>query len=312
MSFRLFVYYCALVGGWSALAAWLFGRALSPANELGKNGVRGLFLGMLVALGLGLVDALWNYSARRPGQVLARVGVAVLVGGVGGLVGGLVGYLLYDATNLTAVFVLGWTLTGLLIGASVGVFEVLVSLVRRKEVRAARGKLFKCLLGGTAGGLLGGLLALFLRLGWGKVFDEPDRNLDETLWTPNAFGFVALGTCIGLLVGLAQVILKEAWVKVEAGFRPGRELVLAKERTTMGRAEGNDIGLFGDQAVEKQHASIVRAGNRFYLEPADAANGTTVNDQPVKGRTALRAGDLIRVGKSALRFHERQRRASES
>ena len=59
-------------------------------------------------------------------------------------------------------------------------------------------------------------------------------------------GFVALGMCIGLLIGLAQVILKEAWVRVEAGFRAGREMILSKPEVTIGRAESCDIGLFGD------------------------------------------------------------------
>ena len=73
-------------------------------------------------------------------------------------------------------------------------------------------------------------------------------------------GFVALGMCIGLLVGLAQVILKEAWIKVEAGFRSGREMILAKDKTSIGRAEGVDIPLFGDAAVGRLHAHIVQRG----------------------------------------------------
>ena len=35
-----------------------------------------------------------------------------------------------------------------------------------------------------------------------------------------AIGLVILGLCIGLLIGLAQVILKEAWVKVEGASGP--------------------------------------------------------------------------------------------
>src|SRR5262245_35344222 len=42
MSFRLFIYWCALCGGWSALAGWMFGRLLSP-EEAGvrQAGIRG-------------------------------------------------------------------------------------------------------------------------------------------------------------------------------------------------------------------------------------------------------------------------------
>src|SRR5207253_3058764 len=99
--------------------------------------------------------------------------------------------------------------------------------------------------------ILGGVLACVLIIAAQKLIER------QNLWTPIGLGFVAIGASIGLLVGLAQIILKEAWIKVEAGFRPGRELIIAKEKTTIGRAEGSDIALFGDSGVEKTHANIV-------------------------------------------------------
>jgi len=304
MSFRLFIYYCALCGGWAALLGWMVGAVTAPDKPLGRAGIMGLFLGLMLALGLSLVDAMWNLGLRQPGKVIGRVSVAILVGAVAGLVGGIVGQALLEATQLQLFFVLGWTLTGLLIGASIGVFEILSSLVRQRDVSGARKKLLKCLIGGTAGGILGGILAMLLKMGWESALS--DRSADAL--SPTAMGFVALGMCIGLLVGLAQVILKEAWIRVEAGFRSGREMILAKERTTIGRAESCDIGLFGDNTIEKLHASILQAGNRYYVEDASTPVGTFVNDQPVRGRMQLNSGDLIRVGKSLLRFNERRKR----
>jgi hypothetical protein len=305
MSFRLFIYYCGVCGAWAAFVGWALGQRFSPENLIGKAGIRGLFLGMTVALGLGMVDAAWNLSVRRMGQVLLRVGVALLVGAVGGLIGGMVGELLFQATHMQLVFVIGWTVTGLLIGTSIGVFEILAGLLRHEDVRWASRKLGKCLVGGTLGGVLGGMLALFLKIGWEKVFHGRDAL------SPTAYGFVALGMCIGLVVGLAQVILKEAWIRVEAGFRPGREMILAKEKTIIGRAEACDLGLFGDNTIEKHHASILLAGNRYYVEDAGTQLGTFVNDQRVAGRLPLKSGDLIRVGKSVLRFNESQKRAGD-
>src|SRR6185503_4186682 len=89
---------------------------------------------------------------------------------------------------------------------------------------------------------------------------EPTSLLSRTAW-----GFVVLGLCIGLLIGLAQVILKEAWIRVEKGRRAGREMILSKEKTTIGRAEACDLGLFGDNQIEKFHAVIVQMGNRYFL-----------------------------------------------
>src|SRR5262245_38022540 len=110
MSFRLFIYYCALCGAWAALLGWILGRFLSPAEPLLSDAVRGALLGLTVALGLGLVDCLWNLSWWHIGALAKRLGVGLLIGGVGGLLGGLIGSLLYTSTHVRIFFVLGWTL----------------------------------------------------------------------------------------------------------------------------------------------------------------------------------------------------------
>src|SRR5262245_41537988 len=103
MSFRLFIYYCALCGAWAAFVGWGLGRLVAPDNPLGSDGIKGMFLGMFVALGLSLVDALWNLSLRQFGQVFQRVGVAVLIGCVGGMLGGLLGHLLFNLAGFLFV-----------------------------------------------------------------------------------------------------------------------------------------------------------------------------------------------------------------
>jgi pSer/pThr/pTyr-binding forkhead associated (FHA) protein len=84
-------------------------------------------------------------------------------------------------------------------------------------------------------------------------------------------------------------------------------MILAKETTTIGRGEGSDIALFGDSDVEKEHAQIVRDGVRYYVMDNSTPGGTFLNEQRVGSRDALRNGDVIRVGKSSLRFYERQK-----
>lgn len=317
MSLRLFVYYCAVCGAWFAFLGWTVGRVLSWGvgslvagdetswfGELLRAADLGLFLGVSVALGLSALDALWNVPLRHVGLVSMRIAAALVVGAFGGLVGAVIGQLLFGWTQLSVFFFFGWTIVGLLVGVSLAAFELIQGILRPQRLPGAIKKLIKCVVGGTAGGLIGGAIAFGLRGVSAIVFS--DRDFDRLL-SPTALGFVALGACIGLLVGLAQVLLKEAWVRVEAGFRPGRELILSKEKTSIGRAEGSDIPLFGDHAVEKLHAHIVLNGGRFFLEEAGPTQGTYVNGRKVAGRCPLASGDVIRIGKSALRFSERRK-----
>ncbi len=224
MSFRLFIWYCALCGGWAAFIGWALGRMASPnalTSPVGSAGIKGMWLGIMIALGLSLVDTLWSLSLRQFGQIVQRVGVAILVGCVGGLLGGIIGQALYGYSRI--FFVFGWTLTGLLVGTSIGVYEVLSSVVRQQDVAGARKKLIKGLVGGTVGGVLGGILAMLLGGALPVLLKAKDPDL---LWSPTSWGFVALGMCIGLLIGLAQVMLKEAWLRIEQGRRVGREMIV--------------------------------------------------------------------------------------
>lgn len=308
MSFRLFIYYCAVYGGWAAFLGWLVGKAASPREHLGGDAFHGMMLGLFVASGLSLVDGVWNLGTRwKP--VAVRAGVAAVVGALGGLIGGVLGNLLYDATNGTGIIlIVGWTLTGLLVGVALAAFEIVAGVVTGENLAGARKKLVTCLLGGALGGFVGGgLAALLLAIG-SAVLESGDIR---TLWSPFALGFVALGMCIGLLVGLAQVILKEAWIKVESGFRSGGELILGKERTSIGRSEFCDVPVFGDANALKHHASIIAIGGQYLLECEGSPSGLFVNDEPVRGRIRLRSGDQIRMGKNMIRFYERQKRLAE-
>ncbi len=301
MSFRSFIYYCALGGGCGGYVGWGLGRLAVVEDNLRRAALKGLLLGLTVALLVGLVDALWSAASRRAVAIGARLLVAVAVGAVGGFLGGFVGQALYARTQHPSALLFGWALTGLLIGAAPGMYDLLARLMRNEDAHGARRKLVNGLLGGTFGGLLGGLLFELLQRGWAALL----HGREADLWSPGATGFVALGLCIGLLIGLAQVILKEAWIKVEAGFRAGRELLLSKPEVSLGRAEGCDVGLFGDPGVDTVHARIHREGNRFVVRDAGSATGTFVNGERLQGPRVLCSGDTIGLGRCVLRFGER-------
>jgi hypothetical protein len=261
-------------------------------------------LGTIVAAAVGAVDALLNAVGF---QRLVRVGLCLSIGFLGGLVGGFVGEVLHS--NLPPLFsgelqgyveiaciVFGWVLTGICIGASIGIYD----LIRSMRAGESRWIPLKKTLSGLFGGLLGGLLGGLPFVSLMKSTAIPRSNL--------AIGLVILGLLIGLFIGLVHVVLKEAWLKVAKGFRAGRELMLSKDETTIGRAEGCDLGLFGDNTIERLHARIVLKDNRYQLADAETPGGTYLNDERISKPTPLRSGDLIRVGNSVIEFGERQKR----
>jgi len=297
MTFRLFIYYCALGGGWAAFLAWgllaLIGVASQEGKSLGQVALIGAFLGLLVAAALSLVDSLLNASGGRLGRVL----VSGAVGLAGGAVGALLGGALFQAGDQQLIWlVAGWMVAGLLIGAASGLFDVLRARLDNRPV----GQPLRKTINGVYGGLLGGFLGGFP---FGLMLTTEALPVSSSL----AIGLTVLGLCIGLMVALAQVFLKEAWVLVEAGRRAGRQMMLTKDETTIGRAEGCDLGLFGEQGIERLHARILLRNNRYYLDDAQTPGGTFVNEARVERPTPLANGDAIRVGSCQLRFGERQK-----
>jgi hypothetical protein len=304
MSFRTFVMTCALCGACAALVAWGLGRALGSMHPLADAGVKGMFLGMMAALGLGVVEAAWTIPVGRTATRIASVLVGVLVGSVGGLMGGVLGQVLYDWERWLVFLVLGWTITGLLVGASIGAFGLLAGMLGVKELGGPLRQLRRGVLGGVVGGILGGTLAVLFRHAWENTFHD---KAAEHLWSPSAGGFIVLGACLGLTIGLARVIFKPAWIRVERGFRAGRERLLTESALSIGRDEASDVGLFGDAQVAPNHARIVRQGSQYAVLDAGTPGGTFVNGQRIHQFSFLKSGDRIQVGNSVLVFYQRQR-----
>ena len=79
-----------------------------------------------------------------------------------------------------------------------------------------------------------------------------------------------------------------------------KEMVLEKERTTIGRKPHNDIQI-DNLAISGDHAAIVTILNDAFLEDMNSTNGTYVNGQPVK-KHVLQDNDVIELGKYRLKF----------
>ncbi len=256
-----------MIGGWAAFAGWLLSEAFLFRRSF-PDGFWGFLVVLLaaalvggcVAGGLTLLGGVASGSLK--GQ-LHRFVPGFLCGLVGGAIGSTLGNAIFLVLPHWSFRLLGWCLMGLAIGASEGIYD--------KSPR----KLRNGLVGGSLGGIMGGIL--FTLLGGASMAER-------------ATGFVILGMCIGLFIGLAQVILKEAWLTVETGFRPGRQLMLGMAETIMGTSEKAALPFiaFGAKGVEPVHARILRQDDgSFVLQDNHSRTGTFVNGQPVRGEIVL-------------------------
>jgi hypothetical protein len=287
---RLVVWSC-LIGGWSAFLGWLIAEVPFHAwiDEDSKLAVfLSILMATLVAVTIGGgVSMASGLTTPQMSILIKRLLLGFLGGLLGGLLGSLIGsgcFAMLQNVPLVGFFtrVFGWTLTGLAIGAGEGIFD--------RDMKKIRN--------GVIGGAIGGFLAGFLFVPISYVLNPMSGR---------AFAFVLLGLFIGLFIGLAQVILKEAWLTVEDGFRTGRQLILGKDVITMGTSEKASLIFiaYGAKGVEPIHLKITKQEDGAYqLEDNQSRTGTLLNGQPVKAPTRLLNGDLIQFGVNVVRFNE--------
>jgi pSer/pThr/pTyr-binding forkhead associated (FHA) protein len=174
----------------------------------------------------------------------------------------------------------GWTLMGMMLGVGVG----LSTLSLRNVLKGAAG--------GWVGGFVGGLL--FDLIGSISQSGLPSRFITLS----------AIGLSIGLFIGLVQELTKAAWLAVEAGRLRGRQYRIEGGTATIGRAEENPIGLFGDAGVQPRHAVISRQGGNYSIRNLAVQEGTFVNGNRIE-TVDLHDGDHIRISNYEMSFHSR-------
>jgi FHA domain len=79
-----------------------------------------------------------------------------------------------------------------------------------------------------------------------------------------------------------------------------KEVVLTKERTTIGRKPHNDVQV-DNLAVSGEHAVIYTIRNDSFIEDLDSTNGTLVNGAPIK-KHLLKNNDVVELGKHKLKY----------
>lgn len=182
---------------------------------------------------------------------------------------------------LFAARVVSWTIMGAILGAGVGISTFnLTNIIK-----------------GTIGGLIGGFV--------GGVLFDPINHMTGGGLASRLIGLSSIGLAIGLLIGLVQELTKAAWITVDQGRLRGRQFRVEGATVTMGHAEENPIGLFGDQGVQQRHAVIERKGADYTIRNLAVQDGTFVNGNRIE-TAVLHDGDQIKVGGYQLGFHLRQ------
>src|SRR5581483_229821 len=182
--------------------------------------------------------------------------------------------------SMTYLFVgrvVGWCLMGLMVGIGAALANFSIANVTK----------------GALGGLVGGLV--------GGVLFDPIGSLSQTGLVSRLLGFSVLGLAIGLFIGLVQELTKTAWLVVEAGRLRGRQFRLDANTITVGRAEENAVGLFGDQTVAPRHAVIEHRGQHYTVRNLAVQAGVFVNGARVES-SELHDGDRVQIGGYELRF----------
>jgi pSer/pThr/pTyr-binding forkhead associated (FHA) protein len=251
------------------------------------------------------------YGAGSP----ARVRRSALIGAAAGIVGGglglVIGQWVFQTIGAAAdemgtrgalspvgtlLMVVARSLGWCAVGAGFGVLQGLINGSRQRSINGA--------VGGAVGGFIGGavfqLLALTVQVTTNAAGESPLAFINGAIL--RCLGLTITGSFIGLFVGLAERVTRNAWVRVRVGRNEGAEFLLEKPASVIGRDELSDIPLFGDMTVQRRHA-VIAGGHGAYTVEA-LAPGVLVNGQAVQ-KSPLSDGAVIRVGGREIEFHQK-------
>jgi hypothetical protein len=91
----------------------------------------------------------------------------------------------------------------------------------------------------------------------------------------------------------------------------GHELLVLDDeidRITVGTSPENGLVIDDDSTVSRVHAALERFGPAWCINDLGSTNGTIVNGTPIYSPRTLRDGDEVVLGRTLLRFRDRQAR----
>ena len=191
---------------------------------------------------------------------------------------------------------IGWALFGLLVGSAQGISQWSLAKIGY----------------GTVGGLLGGLAG-------GSTYERVSvslqmlvQNRDLGVSFGGAIGLLILGTAIGGLVGVVEIVLRTAWLRFTRGKLEGQTITLdpRKREQVLGAAGSCAVVIPGDPDVLPAHAVVLREGDDLIVEPRDGPVlvGGHSGYESVD-RHVLRHKDRLQLGKTRFTYLSEQQEA---
>ncbi len=295
------------IGALAGLAAWPAAEVtvfyqMSFPSYLAFSVVLGAVFGALMGGCFGSGESIVAGRGHRTltsGPVLARAAGGALMGALGGLAGCFsgqallffVGEVLLKMGRYPGDFWLfpfaravGWAILGAFVGIAVS-----DALMRRSKERLRTG-----LIGGGAGGFLGGLILEYLQLGIPGL--APARLA----------GLIVFGACLGFVYGAVEARFAYGVLTLLNGRRRGREFLISRQRLSLGSASSNDIVLDGYAGVASKHAVLEVHGEDVAIRtPRRKTESPRVyaNDDRIEKEHVLKIDDVVRIGKAKLIFH---------
>lgn len=273
----------------------------------GQTVAAGLILFGLVAGLIGLtIGGVDGVMCRLPRRALVSGGIGLVLGFAGGFVAGNVANLVYAPLNAAALEQMNddGTLT---------TFGFIIQMIGRSMAWACAGMAMglgqgialrskRLLLYGFLGGVIGGLLG-------GLVFDPIDFILLDPVkpsahWSRMA-GIVIIGMSVGAMIGVVELLARDAWLRMTEGPLAGKEFLIFKDLMRIGSSPSSDIYLFNDRSVAGTHANLRMLGDDAEIENLVTENPIEVNARPVDS-ARLRHGDQIAIGRTSFVFQKRR------
>lgn len=277
------------LAGWALVEPWFID---GPSRRVWQTFV---LTGLVVTLQCVAYAIAESVVERSPRKALIRGGLAIPLGvilsAVISVIAGLVfvialGFVesLGVQTARNPAFWVARGIAWMVLGAAAGVVYGIVGQSAKK----------------TQYGVLGGVLGA----GLGGILFDPIALLTKGGALSRGVGFGLLGLATGIAMGLVESALKDRWLYVTAGPLAGKQFILYKSRTTIGSDQQNDIYLFKDPSIQRQHAVVEIDGARVQIR---ALGQTYVAGQPTRLQV-LQTGTTLQIGRYAFRYQERHRK----